>query len=142
MNKAAPLICIPFGLYWIVMGSTKYHLWISDGPGGGLFPVVAGILLVGCGGVLLRRAIKAKVKVPVDRRAFQFIAAAFLTALSMYLVGMIPAVGIFVLCWLKFFEKQAITKSVVISIGTALFLFVIFGVLLKVPLPMGLLGKI
>ncbi|MDR1317457.1 MAG: tripartite tricarboxylate transporter TctB family protein [Spirochaetales bacterium] len=140
MNKVAPFICIPLGLYWIVMGIGKYGLWISNGPGGGLFPVVCGMLLIGCGVTLFIRTVKAKVHIPLDKRAIVFVASAIVIALSMYVIGMIPALGIFILCWLKFFEKQPVVKSAVLGIGTAAFLFIVFRLLLKVPLPLGLLG--
>lgn len=140
MNKVAPLICIPLGLYWMVMGISKYGLWISDGPGGGLFPLVCGVLLVSYGSILLARIIKSKVRIPLDKRTLVMSASALATALSIYVIGMVPALGIFVICWLKFFEKQPVVKSVAIGAGTAVFLFVLFRLLLKVPLPMGLLG--
>ncbi|MDR2587874.1 MAG: tripartite tricarboxylate transporter TctB family protein [Spirochaetales bacterium] len=142
MNKVAPLVCIPVGLYWIIMGISKYGLWISDGPGGGLFPVLCGLLLIGCGSVLLCRAAKSKEKFFFDRRVFQLVASALAAVLGIYLIGMIPALGIFILLWLRFFEKQPLVKSLAIGAGMALFLFLVFGIALKVPLPLGLLGRI
>lgn len=138
MNKIAPLLCILLGGYWFYMGVTKYNLWVSNGPGGGLFPAVCGLLLIGCGGALLARYAKSGEKTAISRRAVLIILIAVVTSLSIFLIGMIPALGIFIVCWLKFMEKYSVAKSLLIGVGTALFLHVIFAVLLKVPLPMGI----
>lgn len=138
MNKVAPALCIGIGGYWFYMGLFKYHLWFNNGPGGGLFACLAGLLLMSCGTILLVRFIKQKEASALDKDAVVLIAAALITAFSTQFIGMIPALGLFIVLWLKLREKISIKKSLLVGVGTALFLLVIFNVLLKVPLPMGI----
>ncbi|MDR1626314.1 MAG: tripartite tricarboxylate transporter TctB family protein [Spirochaetia bacterium] len=140
MNKVFPVICIPLGILWILMGIVKYGVWVDHGPGGGLFPMVCGTMLVGFGIPLLFHEIKSKANLPLDKRAVIFVFVSIVTVSSIYFIGMVPALGIFIIVWLKFFEKKPIFKSVTIGTVMAAFLFILFRLLLKVPLPNGLLG--
>jgi len=138
MNKVAPVLCLGIGSYWIFKGVTKYHLWVSNGPGGGLFPTVAGIILIICSIILLRRYIKQGNAPTIEKNALILVAAAILTALVVNVIGMIPALGLFIVLWLKLSQKKSILSSLSLGVGTALFLYFIFDFLLRVPLPMGL----
>ena len=65
--------------------------------------------------------------------------AAILTAVMCNVIGMIPALGLYIVLWLKLKEKMSIAKSAAIGVGTAVFLWLVFDVLLKVAIPWGLL---
>jgi hypothetical protein len=123
------------------MGIVKYKLWVSNGPGGGLFPAICGVLLIFCGGIALYRIIRDKVRVPFEARPFILAGAALVTALLVYVLGMIIPLGLFIIGWLRFAEKRPLRQSVLVGVGTATALFLIFQVMLKVPLPLGLFAK-
>jgi hypothetical protein len=126
------------------MSITQYGLWFFHGPGGGFLPLIAGTLVFVCGTIILVRSMRGaketKEKITLDIRAVQIIVVGTLTLFSMYLVGMIIAIFVFLFCWIKFFEKRSFKKSLAISFGTTVFMHIIFRVLLSVPLPRGLLG--
>ena len=144
MNKVAPAVSVAFGLYWMYMAITQYGLWFNHGPGGGVFPLVAGIIVTSFGGTLLVRTIRKDMgtKGPAlfDIRAVKVVVIAVITLVIMYFVGMTIALLISLFCWLKFFEKKTVLKSLAISVGTLVILYAVFGVLLRIPLPTGLLG--
>ena len=121
------------------MGLTKYNLWVNRGPGGGVFAVFAGTIMVVCGAIVLLRFIKSKEKAVFEKDALLMIVAAIITAVLCNIIGMIPALGLYIVLWLKLKEKMSIAKSAAIGVGTAVFLWLVFDVLLKVAIPWGLL---
>ena len=133
MNKAAPLICLAVGSYWIFLGVTKYQLWVTNGPGGGLFPAIAGILMVLCSIILLRRFMKSGETTRMQTKTILLIAATIVTVLAVNIIGIIPALGLFMILWLKLYNKSSLKLSLGVGVGTALTLYLIFDVFLKVP---------
>ena len=121
------------------MGLFKYNLWVNNGPGGGVFAVFAGTIMVVCGGILLLRFLKSDEKVVFEKDAILMIAAAIVTALLCNVIGMVPALGLYIVLWLTLKEKMSIVKSLLIGVGTAAFLWVVFDVLLNVAIPWGFL---
>ena len=121
------------------MGLFKYNLWVNSGPGGGVFAVLAGTIMVVCGGMLLMRFMKSTEKVVFEKDAVLMIAAAIITAVLCSIIGMIPALGLYIVLWLKLKEKMSIVNSLLIGVGTAAFLWVVFDLLLNVAVPWGVL---
>lgn len=121
------------------MGLFKYNLWVNNGPGGGVFAVLAGTIMVVCGGMLLMRFMKSNEKVVFEKDAVLMIAAAIITAVLCSIIGMIPALGLYIVLWLKLKEKMSIVNSLLIGVGTAAFLWVVFDLLLNVAVPWGVL---
>ena len=121
------------------MGLFKYNLWVNSGPGGGVFAVLAGTIMVVCGGMLLMRFMKSNEKVVFEKDAVLMIAAAIITAVLCSIIGMIPALGLYIVLWLKLKEKMSIVNSLLIGVGTAAFLWVVFDLLLNVAVPWGVL---
>ena len=121
------------------MGLFKYNLWVNRGPGGGVFAVFAGTIMVVCGIIVLLRFIKSKEKSVMEKDAILMIGAAILTALMCNIIGMIPSLGLYIVLWLKLKEKMSVAKSALIGVGTAVFLWVVFDLLLNVAIPWGML---
>ncbi|MCL2380356.1 MAG: tripartite tricarboxylate transporter TctB family protein [Treponema sp.] len=120
------------------MGIFQYNLWVFHGPGGGLFPAIAGTLLVVCGGITLFRNIKSKARVSFEAKPFILFGVAVFTALLVYLLGIFIPLGMFIFGWLVFMEKRQKVPSLLLGTGTAVVLFVIFQIFLRVPVPRGL----
>ena len=139
MNKVAPLICIPLGMYWLYRGIFQYQLWVFHGPGGGLFPAVCGILLIVCGGITLYRNIRDKIHVPFESRPFIIFGAALATMLLVYVFGMFVPLGLFIFVWIRFMGKRPVMQSLATGAVTSLFLYLLFRVLLRAPFPPGLI---
>lgn len=141
MKKIAPGICILLGLYWLYEVFTKYPLWHQNGPGGGLFPAIAGILLILCGSIVLLRILREKSdSFTMDKKTYMAFAATFFTVFCTKFLGMAVALLIFLFCWIYFVEKQKMLTSFLISICTSGSLWLIFSFFLNIPLPKGIFG--
>ena len=91
VNKVAPGLCILIGLYWTAMGLFKYNLWVNKGPGGGVFAVFAGLIMIVCGTIVLLRFIKSKEKSVMEKDAILMIIAAILTAVMVAFGALVAA---------------------------------------------------
>lgn len=56
-----------------------------------------------------------------------------------YVVGLIPAIALFLFLWLKVVEHYPLKFSLVTGVSSAAVLYLIFGVWLQVPFPLGIL---
>lgn len=111
------------------------------GPGGGLFPAVAGFLLIICGTIVLVRIHKDNSDTFfINKKACLAFAATFATVFSVKFLGMAGALFLFLFCWIHFVEKQKALSSFLLSFGTSGGLWLVFSFFLNIPLPMGLLG--
>lgn len=141
MKKIAPIICILSGIYWLYGVITKYPLWHQNGPGGGLFPAVAGFLLIICGTIILVRIHKDHSDTFfLNKKACLAFAATFATVFSIKFLGMAGALFLFLFCWIHFVEKQKALTSFLLSFGTSGGIWLVFSFFLHIPLPMGILG--
>lgn len=136
-----PIFSVILGVYWVI-GGLGYRIWVDNGPGGGLFPVIAGIILIICGGAAGYKLFKDKTPSNFNIKAFLPIGSILLTAIFSYVAGLILAIGIFVFLWLRIYEKQKTTLSLSVSVCTAGALYLIFDFWLKVPIPMGVLESL
>ncbi len=137
MGSVLPILSIIAGAYW-VFKSFSYGLWIMNGPGGGLFPLVGGILTVAFGMVLLVRQFRIKAPSGFSiKSVFPVIGVAGIIGCT-YLIGLIPSLGLFIILWLILYERYPKLKSIAIGLGSGVFLWLLFDLWLKVPVPMGL----
>lgn len=136
MNILFSILAVITGLYWIIKGMT-YKLWVNHGPGGGVFPVLAGLLILIFGIVYLAGELRKKTIVNFQIRMVYPIAGVLAAVLVSYGAGLIVSLGLFVAGWLKGVEKYGWVKSICLGVGTGLALYLIFSYWLKVPLPLG-----
>ena len=61
-----------------------------------------------------------------------------LLVLGIYLVGFLPVIPIFVFCWMKFRGGYSIRMSSYLGIGTIIFIYVLFAVILQYELYPGI----
>lgn len=137
MKRFFPVLALILGLYWVVQG-TIYGLWTRQGPGPGFLPVIAGVLAVVFSLAVLVASRKDKSESKFTWKAFLPVAALIAVVLSSYVLGLIVALAIYIFLWLRFMEKYQIKKSLIIGISCAGILYIVFGVWLKVPFPLGI----
>ena len=141
MNILFSAVTVLTGLYWIVKGMT-YKLWVNHGPGGGVFPVLAGLLIAVFGIVYLTGELRKKVIIKFQARMVYPIAAVLAALLLSYGAGLIVSLGLFAAGWLRGIEKYGWGKSICLGIGTGLILYLIFGYWLKIPVPVGKIAEL
>jgi len=117
----------------------------SSGPGGGAFPFwLSAIMLVASAGILLR-SFKgvANADLPFfDSETIGAVAgvagALVLTILAIPYAGSYIAIFLFQIWYLRFFGKHSWGLTLILTVGTSLFLFFFFEVTLKILLPKGI----
>lgn len=138
MGYVFPGLSVLVGLYWAVK-AFGYKLWVLNGPGGGLFPLIAGVLAIVFGLILIIRRYRTKEKSEFSIKSIFPVLGVIGIIIASYIIGLIPALGLFIVFWMVFYEKEPWGKSLMVGIGTAVVLWLIFDLWLAVPLPMGVL---
>ncbi|MDF2522668.1 MAG: Tripartite tricarboxylate transporter TctB family protein [Clostridiales bacterium] len=141
MVIAAPIISIILGLIWAIKG-VGYGFWVNNGPGGGFFPIIAGIILIICGVLAVFSQLKAKAPSDFKVLAFLPIGCVLLIAFSSYVLGLLIAIGIFTFLWLKLYEKYTIKYSLLFSLCSIGVIYLVFDYWLQVPMPWGIFEKL
>ncbi|MCO6384857.1 tripartite tricarboxylate transporter TctB family protein [Oceanicola sp. 502str15] len=134
------LACLCFGALFLGFGLFKYGFWMDRGPGAGFFPAVfgAGTVLLAAFELMRPGQIKGRVQLRNHAPIIAILAA----ILCIPLVGMIPAMALFVLGWLKLVEGAPWLRSLLVAAATALLTTLIFDVWLRVQFPPSLLEKL
>ena len=121
------------GLVFLGYGLFEYGVWKNRGPGAGFFPVLFG------GGAVLLAAIEI---FRPQRQSDQARARNFMPALAIGaavlivpLLGMVVAMSVFVILWLKLVERDSWAKSLSLGIGTGVIVYLLFNVWLGVVFP-------
>lgn len=140
MEMLLPVFAVVAGGYWSIK-SFSYGMWVMNGPGGGLFPLLAGLLCIAFGIVILVRQLKKRDKDFCIKSAYPVLGVLAIIAAT-YVIGLIPALGVFVAVWLLAYERYGVVKALAIGIGTGVSLYLIFDYWLAVPVPMGLFEEL
>lgn len=120
----------------------RLGLWAVDRPGPGLFPFVAGTLLLttSIGAAIQGRLAQAEEE-PVDRRRLLRYAAAIAGfGLALKPLGAVVATFGLLLGVLRGIEKRSWAHALTVAVGLAVLSWSLFRHFLGVPLPAGLLG--
>lgn len=143
MTYIIEIFSIIAGLFYIYMGAVEYGWWKGISISGGFMPIICGGLVVIFSVLMLVKKIRSKEKMEkIDIKALLPVGAMALILLLNYLLGLIGACIIVAFLWLKFVEKYAWLKSLVISVVMFICVYGIFRMWLNVPFPTGLLGSV
>ena len=139
LNQAIPLATAAMAGVFIWLGMTQYGFWNeTKGPMSGFFPVViASALLLASIASFVQSFAEKKTVLP---------AINWLPALSVVLIigaslliGMVPSLALYVVLWLRYFEKYN-WKTTLITTGFMMAIVIgCFVLWLGVPFPQGLL---
>lgn len=122
-----------------VIASYRLGLWGMEGPGSGLFPLIASLLLLVC--VTIRIALPGEVDAdeePVNWSRLGWYAASLVTytVLFLYTGFLISTVaGVFIL--MRFAEGRPVLSALIASLIATALCILLFDYLLAVPLPYG-----
>lgn len=143
------LVLLGVGLYWCITAVTTMPLWKGISLAGGLLPAVASgvmvlLLLFELLDILKKNKINKEYFVDsfkaVNWKDMIPVAVGIGNLIGIQLIGMLLTLTIMLFCWLKFLSGYSVKKSAVITICVMLFLYGVFKMWLKLPLPKGLLG--
>lgn len=149
------VLLIIISVFWIFVGSTEYGIWAGQAPGGGLFPLIAGLIVLFCctADIVMRIVKKQAINgpkyvgedkcimlgfVPRLLRPIVITAYGFLGLIMLKYLGFILCSLITCFVWLVAISRKPVLRSVLISIITTSFLYGVFVLWLKIPFPKGL----
>ncbi|HYH32924.1 MAG TPA: tripartite tricarboxylate transporter TctB family protein [Pseudonocardia sp.] len=138
MRRISALLPIGLGLLWIVSAVMSFPLGSLGEPGPALWPVIVGVLLVVMSLVLLLTERDGEDYEPFTRRSRLVALGVTSTAIFIVVfeyVGFLAAGFLLMLFWTRFLGRESWRLSLLVSAGTALAFYQIFGPMLGVPLP-------
>lgn len=131
-----PIVTAIIGLAWVYIGLRYHGWWIEGRAASGFFPSLVGGLLA----LLSVMAIISELK-EEPPKFFLFhvhpVLAAVLVVVTALLIGFFPALALYVLGWLKLYEKYGWRFSLSVTAVTTAGMYGIFYMWLRVPFPQG-----
>lgn len=122
------------GLVFAGFGLIEYGLWYDYGPGAGFFPFAVGALMaVTCAFTLLPG--RARTPARLELRAALPVAAIAVVIGLIALIGMVEALTLFIICWIKLIERRSWREALIAAAASALTLHFVFSVWLGVRFP-------
>jgi len=123
-----------FGLVFCI-GAFGLGFWTDDGPGPGLLPFAAGAILLPLIAIAMREPI------PDDETSFRIeplgaIILMLLFAAALPWAGFAPTTFVALALWIRIFHRQSWWRAALCAAALTLFGYVIFHVLLKIPMQM------
>ena len=145
------LVLLGVSLFWLITAVTTMPLWQGISLAGGLLPAVASgvmtlLLFFELRDILKRNKINKEYFLnsfsEVNWKDMIPIVVGLCILAGIKLIGMLLTLTIMLFCWLKFLSGYSVKKSAIVTSCVMLFLYGVFKLWLKLPLPQGLLGLI
>ena len=138
-------LCLPAAGIIIVVVSLGYGFGTLKKPGPGLYPFFLGLSIAVFGTMLLISELRTRIRFPLfqrgDLRIFLSMIAAFcLWILLMPLFGYLALTLVATFGFCKIMKLEGWRKPLSISVGTTLFIYLLFDYWLYIDLPRGFLG--
>ena len=139
-KQIMPLVIIALCAVFIINGLKKFGFWdASKGPTAAFVPtIVCTLLIVLCVADFIK-SLKDTSVVKYYKDEFIMILAGIVLLAAVHVIGMLPAMAIFVVLWLKIMEK-APWKHVILILAIVMAIVIgVFVLWLKVQFPEGLI---
>ena len=139
-KQVMPIIIAVICGIFIYSGLNKFGFWNgSKGPSAAFVPTIVCTLLIALCIVAFIKSFKDTKPVKYFKDEFIMIAVGLILIGAIYLIGMLPALAIFVVVWLKLMEK-APWKHIILILAIVMAIVIgVFVLWLKVRFPEGLL---
>lgn len=139
VKQYIPIAMIGISIAFIWLGFAKYGFWEDmKGPRPGFFPVIISFALMVAG--LLALVFSFKEKAPSWPLENWLVPLSVVVIMgTTFIIGLLPSVGLYVLIWLRWFEKctwKTTLTVFLIIMGIVIGAFVLW---LGVPFPKGLI---
>lgn len=157
-NLALGGVSIVTGMVILVLTKIQGLEFLKNGmPGAGMFPTLCAIAVAACGGLLILEVLgserKAKragendperqenlINVNELRNLLIFMVLGGLILVLSDYIGLLTCLCLSIIVYIKIQGKDPWWKAVTIGIGVTIFLYLVFAVFLRVPLPKGPFG--
>lgn len=144
MSKFGSKQFIPIGtaalaVLWICTGLTQYGFWeTGKGPTPGFVPIIIAVLMLAVSVLALTQSFKED-KPEYPKANWLVILAGFSIFAFTFLLGMIPTLAIYVIAWLKFYEKCSWKNTLIVFAVIMAIVLGVFVFWLGVPFPQGII---
>ena len=133
-----PSVTALLGALWLIYGLLKYGWWGDNGPQSGFFPAIVGALLLIVSVLAIIAGLKNEGPTYLAA-SFHPLFGAVAVVMASFIIGFFPSLFLFVLGWIKFYEKYNWFKSLLTTFITIGIFVGIFALWLRVPFPEGLI---
>ena len=136
-----PLFTMAIAGAFIYLGITKFKFWDPiKGPVGGFYPTIIASVLFLISLLAFVQSWKEE-KPKINFGDMKVLLAAILVLAGSYVFGMIGAILIYLLVWMRFVEKESWKNSIILMVCVGGVAWLVFSVCLGVNFPEGLIIK-
>ena len=144
-----------YNAFWILLGggicvqSIWYGIWSPAGPGSGFIPFLTGLVIGGMG-LSMYFGERSKASKEEDgkfwenrtamKRVLYLMAGLFLMAFLMLKLGFLITSVIGTILMIRMMERKNWATVLITSVGSCLFLYILFRSVVRINLPKGFLG--
>lgn len=138
-KRIIPIVTGIIGLIFMIIGITQLGFWhAGDGPMPGFFPaIMAGVMLI-ISIFAFVQSLKESQKPDYKREELLVILVGMGIFAASFIVGLIPSCLLFVVSWLKWFEKESWKNIAIVTGIVAAIAIGVFGMWLGIQFPMGI----
>lgn len=142
-KQIVPIAMMLVALVFGVLGVVQLGFWDEvSGPAPGFFPSIMSVVMFATSLIALLQSFKEEGKAGYNKQEFMVIGAGLGIIISSYIIGLVGACFIFVLLWLRGYEKSS-WKETLIVLGVIAFIVLgVFQMWLGIQFPMGLFDLI
>ena len=138
-----PVVTCAIGILFASIAFGQYGFWdsVAMKPTKGFFPGIISIGLIALSVLAFINGLKSPT---AEFRLINWYVplAVFLIIAATYVIGMIPSLLIFVLLWLKVYEKQSWTTTIIALLIVSFIVIGCFRIWLDIQFPIGFIGEL
>lgn len=138
-KQIIPLATALLAVVWIAVGLSSYGFWGgSKGPTPGFVPTIIAVLMLAVSILAFFQSFKeAEAAYPAAN--WMVVLSGFAVFGLTFLIGMLPTLAVYVIVWLRFYEKVAWKSTLIVFAVIMSIVIGTFVLWLGVPFPKGLL---
>lgn len=138
-KQIVPLICAAFAILFAAVGFLQLGFWDPlDGPKPGFFPFIIAVVMLLASIAAFFMSFKDTKPVKYERDELIVIVGALGIILISCVIGLLPACYLFIVLWLRFFEKSSWKDTLIVLAVCMAISIGVFRLWLGVYFPMGL----
>ena len=138
-----PVVTCAIGILFASIAFGQYGFWdsVAMKPTKGFFPGIISIGLIALSVLAFINGLKSPT---AEFRLINWYVplAVLLIIAATYVIGMIPSLLIFVLLWLKVYEKQSWTTTIIALLIVSFIVIGCFRIWLDIQIPIGFIGEL
>ena len=138
-RQLVPVLAAVIGIVFAFIGFTQLRFWNGvDGPQPGFFPSIMAIVMVLSSILAFVQSLKEDEKTKYEKDELLVVAGGAGIFAGSFIIGLLPTCYLFVVLWLKIFEKETWKNTLVVLAIIAAITIGVFYIWLGIQFPMGL----